>query len=256
VPAGVCKALPVRRALMVPVMAALSLLTVSTASTGLAGCAREAPHPSTPPDRAGAHAPAAAPAPCLSQSDDGLFLICLQREIDEVWSAEFRDSGRHYEPPRLSVGEAAAAGAGHERDLARDRAYFSGRSGIHFPTRYLDDVHKAHGTRAHIVLTFTLGHETGHHVQQLLHPGVEAPDTEVETQADCYAGLWARREAGMGRLDVASFLSGADAEVRRLSQDPDEVRTHGSADQRIASVARGLAATGPAACDVGQLTWR
>lgn len=236
-----------RRALAVPVLTGLLLL---------AGCAgATATHPGSTPTAPASPAPP--PVPCLSQSDDGLFLTCLQTELDEVWSAEFRRAGRDYKPPRLTVEPSTGPAGNPERDLAKDRAYFSGRDGIHFPTRYLADVHTTHGTRAHLVLTFTLGHETGHHVQLLLHPGFfEAPDVEVETQADCYAGFWARREADRNRLDGGEFRSGAEAELRRLSQDPGEVRSHGGADQRIASLNKGLNATDPSACDIGSLTWR
>ena len=215
----------------------------------LAGCAG---HPPAPP---GPRPGPAQPVPCLSQSDDGLFLICLRSELDEVWGREFRGTGRSYTSPALTVGPPRAPRGDRGPDFTRDRAYFSVRSGINFPTRYLDDVRTAHGSRAHIVLTFTLGHETGHHVQLLLHRALEAPDVDLETQADCYAGFWARREADSGRLVVEEFRAGAQAELRRLSQDPDEVVSHGDADRRIASLNKGLAATDPAACDVGRLTW-
>lgn len=241
-----CDALQVRRALAVQVLTALALVG------GCAGGATEDTGRTVPARGSATSSPT---APCLSQSDDELFLICLRTEIDGVWSREFRDTGRRYRSPRLTVAPSGGTTGGHERDLARDRAYFSGSSGIHFPTRYLDDVRTAHGTSAHVVLTFTLGHETGHHVQLLLHPHFDAPDVDVETQADCYAGFWARREADAGRLDLGAFRSGAGAELRRLSRDQEEVRSHGSADQRIGSVEKGLRAAGPSACDVGVLTW-
>jgi hypothetical protein len=194
--------------------------------------------------------------PCLSQADDGLFATCLHTELDDVWGRLFQATGRAYVSPALTVGDDTGPGAGRARPLPQDRAYFGPRSGIHFPTRYLDDVRAAHGPRAHIVLSFTLSHETGHHVQHLLHPGTEAPGVDVENQADCYAGVWARQEADAHRLDTEEFRAGGDAELRRLSADPDEVLTHGDVDQRVASLARGLRTGDPAACDVGALTWR
>jgi predicted metalloprotease len=78
----------------------------------------------------------------------------------------------------------------------------------------------------------------------------------VETQADCYSGFWARREADAHALDINEFRSGAQAELRRLSEDPDEVRSHGNADQRVASLDKGLGAGDPSVCDIGRLTWR
>ena len=223
-------------------------MTVLVAALLLAGCAGSAPRPP-----AGAPPP---PVPCLAQADDGLFGTCLHTELDAVWSRLFRTTGRAYVSPALTMGEDTGPGAGQHHELPQDRAYFTPRSGIHFPTRYLDDVRAADGPRAHIVLSFTLSHETGHQVQHLLHPGTEAPVVEVENQADCYAGVWARQEADAHRLDVEEFRAGGDAELRRLSADADEVRTHGDVDQRVASLAKGLRTGDPATCDVGALTWR
>lgn len=246
---SVCDALSVRP---MPQVLAMTVLVPLVGSMLLTGCAGRAPG-------SGAHAastPPPAPMPCQAQSDDGLFLTCLRTDLDEVWGDEFRTTGRAYTSPALTVELPATPTGDRAPDSTRDRAYFSARSGIHFPTEYLDDVRTAHGPLAHVVLTFTLAHETGHHVQLLLHRRFEAPDVDVETQADCYAGFWARREADASHLDLARFRAGAQAELRRLSEDPGEVRTHGSADQRIASLAKGLSATDPAACDVGSLTWR
>lgn len=235
-------------------MGSAPAVLVMVALALLAGCGG---HPSGHPDPGAAVARASAPAmPCQSQWEDGLFLTCLRTALDDVWSREFSATGRTYTSAALAVGPVVVPTGEHAPDFTRDRAYFSGNSGIHFPTKYLDDVRAAHGPRAHSVLTFTLGHETGHHVQQLLHTLFRGSDVDVETQADCYAGFWARREADQGSLDIGEFRSGARAELRRLSEDPDEVHSHGNADRRIASLDTGLAATDPEACDTGRMTWR
>ncbi len=213
----------------------------------LTGCAHTAP--------AAAPAPKA-PVPCLSQADDALFASCLRTELTEVWDREFRDTGRTYSSPQLTVGDDPGPRGERTRDDGPDRAFYSPRSGIHFPTRYLDAVHTAHGPRAHVVLTFTMDHEIGHHVQFLLHPRIDVPVNELEAQADCYAGVWARQEADTGRLVTGEFRSAAAAELGRLSSYPNEVATHGNPDQRLASLDKGLHSGEPAACDVGQLTWR
>lgn len=215
---------------------------VATVAVLLAGCA------DTVPGRA-VRDPSPA-VPCLAEVDDGAFARCVQRELDAVWSREFRAVGRDYTPPRLTVPDTE-----RRRDGVEDRAYFSPRSGVHVPTRYLDDLRAAHGSQAHIVLTFTLGHETGHHVQNLLHPRSEASSIDAERQADCYAGVWARQEAKARALDVDAFRAGAEAELRRLSADPDEIRTHGTVRERIASLQGGIRTGDPATCDTADLTW-
>lgn len=220
------------------------------AASVLAGCARDAapmaaPAPKTP-----------APVPCLSQVDDGLFVICLRTEFDEVWGQEFRATGRTFRSPPLTVGDPDPRNDGN-RDKVPDRAFFNRRSGIHFPTKYVDAVQTAHGSRSHIVLTFTMSHEVGHHVQYLLRPRIGVRVNDLEAQADCYAGVWARKEADTGRLDPAEFRSAAAAELARLSSSyADEVATHGDLGQRLASLDKGLNTGDPAACDIGPLTWR
>lgn len=234
---------------------ATGLVLVALAASVLAGCARPTAQPRTT-----AQAPAAAPVapgPCLAQLSDALFLSCLRTEVDEVWGRALRDTGRPYPPMPLTVGDRSPGRDGGGFDEP-DRAYFSRRSGTHFPTTYLDAVQAAHGTDAHLVLTFTMAHEVGHHIQSVLHPREDALITEIESQADCYAGVWARRAADTGRLDTAVFRASAAAELGRLSTSyAGEVDTHGDADQRVASVDKGLGGGGdPAVCDRGRLTWR
>ena len=101
-----------------------------------------------------------------------------------------------------------------------------------------------------------MSHETGHHLQFLLHPAIDVPVNDREAQADCYAGVWARKEADASRLDIGEFRSAATAELRRLSTYPHEVATHGDPGQRLASLDKGLRSGEPAACDVPALTWR
>jgi hypothetical protein len=220
--------------------------TLVLAVTALAGCAPIPPvAPPTPKP----------PVPCLSQSSDRLFATCLRTELDQVWRREFRDTGRTYTSVHLTVGDAPQPKGGHLVDHAADRAFFSPASGIHLPTQYLTAVHYAHGARAHLVLSFILGHETGHHVQFLLHPHLRSRVNDLEAQADCYAGAWARQEADAGKMDIGQFRAAAAAELNRLSTYPDEVATHGHPAQRLASLDKGLSSQDPTACDIGQLTW-
>ncbi|MBO0875474.1 MAG: neutral zinc metallopeptidase [Pseudonocardia sp.] len=222
--------------------AAILLLTVWV----LTGCAP------TPPQAATAPKP---PVPCLSQADDRQFATCLQTELNEIWDRQFRATGRTYTSTQLTVGEGAGPQDERTQDGGPDRAFYRPHSGIHLPTQYLNAVHTAHGSRADVVLTFTIAHETGHHIQFLLHPGSHARVNDREAQADCYAGMWAREEADTGRLDIEQFRTATATELNRLSTYPDEVATHGDPDQRLASLDKGLHTGDPATCDVGQLTW-
>lgn len=193
--------------------------------------------------------------------DDGAFAGCLERTLTAVWSRLFAATGRHYDPPTL-----LAPDTGKQPGEVAHRAYYAPHQGIHVPAGYLADLRTAFGLDAHRALAFALAHETGHHVQFLLHPRSDqarpdqarpdqAPSQAVEMQADCYAGVWAHAEAAAGMLTAPAFLAAASGELRRLSATPSEVSTHGSAAARIDALTAGMTSGDPAACDAPGLTW-
>jgi predicted metalloprotease len=234
----------------------LTLALSVLAPSALAGCAPGTPASPPPAAIPAATPPPKPPPPCASQADDLPFATCLLKDLDQVWTRELQATGRTYTAPRLTVGDGPGAPADRTRDDGPDRAFFNPRSGIHLPTRYLAAVHAAAGPRAHLDLTFTISHETGHHIQSLLHPRVDVRVNDREAQADCYAGVWAHQEAADGKLDTEQFRAASAEELTRLSTYPDEVPTHGDPAQRLASLDKGLRSGDPAACDVGPLTWR
>lgn len=96
-------------------------------------------------------------------------------------------------------------------------------------------------------LAATMGHEEGHLVQDTVHqrqPDTMSPDAGsrfIEQQADCLSGVWAH---GIG-LDADAFLTAAHAMLTDVD-DAEHRRDHGTVDQRLTAVRRGL--SGVAAC--------
>jgi hypothetical protein len=121
---------------------------------------------------------------------------------------------------------------------------------------------------------YVIGHEVGHHVQNVVGTleraarmqGSATSDAEanriqvlVELQADCYAGVWAhhanRRERVLEPGDVEEGLSAAaaigdDRLARRSGRDiSPESFTHGSSEQRARWLRTGLDTGDVDACD-------
>jgi len=121
---------------------------------------------------------------------------------------------------------------------------------------------------------YVIGHEVGHHVQNLLgtldkvnaqrergsQTQSNALSVRLELQADCFAGVWANRsqqEQGW-RLesgDIASALNAAsqigDDTLQRRARGtvvPDTF-THGTSAQRVAWFKRGFQSGQTDACD-------
>ena len=111
---------------------------------------------------------------------------------------------------------------------------------------------------------YVIAHEVAHHVQNLLGTMDKferaGPDNRasvaLELQADCYAGVWAaQNRERMEPGDVEEGLRAAhqigDDVLQKASQGIviPESFTHGSAEQRMAWLKKGLETGDPAQCD-------
>ena len=122
-------------------------------------------------------------------------------------------------------------------------------------------------------MAYVIAHEVGHHIQDLdgtLNQAQQlqaraskaegnAVQVKVELQADCYAGVWAAnaRDAQGNILepgDVEEGMRAAEAigddTLQRQTQGTvvPESFTHGTAEQRMQALRRGLTTGDPAQC--------
>ncbi len=103
-------------------------------------------------------------------------------------------------------------------------------------------------------LSTIVGHEIGHVVQAAVKQpgytdttGSQAISQRIEQQADCLAGVWAHSAVADGRLGSATFVRVSRTFLTGISSNP-EIYTHGTPDQRMAALGRGLRAGRPQDC--------
>ena len=149
--------------------------------------------------------------------------------------------------------------------------YCPSDTGIYLDSTFFDELATRFGAAGDFAEAYVIAHEVGHHVQNLTGQMEEvralqarASQTEgnrlsvaLELQADCYAGVWAaRNRERLEPGDIEEGMTAANAigddTLQRQSQGtvvPDSF-THGSSEQRMTWLRRGLESGGdPAVCN-------
>jgi predicted metalloprotease len=149
-------------------------------------------------------------------------------------------------------------------------AYCSGNRTVFVGTNFANRLMSKFGPQAEAGITFLIGHEIGHHIQNLngrFHALSQAiyssPDDgpeyvrRFELQADCLAGVWihdspAWASSDQFRADLIAVLTDIGDDTLLTGQPEAKVRRvglHGTAEQRKRWFLRGAQTGDPDACD-------
>lgn len=153
--------------------------------------------------------------------------------------------------------------------------YCPADQGIYLDTAFFSELAQRFGAAGDAAQAYVVAHEVGHHIQtvsgiseQVRRAQARASQAEgnalqvrMELQADCYAGVWAARaktndgqpvmEPGdMEEAMRAANAIGDDTLMRSAGQRPvPESFTHGTSEQRMSWLRRGLQSGDPRQCD-------
>lgn len=153
--------------------------------------------------------------------------------------------------------------------------YCPADQGIYLDTTFFNELDSRFGAAGDAAQAYVVAHEVGHHIQtvsgvsdQVRRAQARASQAEgnalqvrMELQADCYAGVWAARaktrdgqsvmEAGdMEEAMRAANAIGDDTLMRAAGQRPvPEGFTHGTSEQRMTWLRRGLQTGDPRQCN-------
>lgn len=153
--------------------------------------------------------------------------------------------------------------------------YCPADQGIYLDTTFFSELAQRFGAAGDAAQAYVVAHEVGHHIQTI--SGISdkvrnaqqrasqaegnALQVRMELQADCYAGVWAARaktsdgqpvmEPGdMEEAMRAANAIGDDTLMRSAGQRPvPESFTHGTSEQRMSWLRRGLQSGDPRQCD-------
>jgi predicted metalloprotease len=211
-----------------------------------------------------------------SPADDAQvkFVSQVLRSTETVWGAAFQETGQTYSEPKLRLYRDSYPTACGQGQAAAGPFYCPNDRIVYLDLNFFDVMTQQLGAPGQFAHAYVIGHEVGHHVQNLLgilgkadaqrerlgEADANAVSVRIELQADCFAGVWATRsqkEQGW-RLepgDIESALNAAsqigDDTLQRRSQGtvvPDSF-THGTSAQRVAWFKRGIESGRIDGCD-------
>jgi predicted metalloprotease len=187
-----------------------------------------------------------------------------------TWTAIFQREGQQFRKPNLQFYAGSGQSGCGAAQSAMGPFYCPTDQGIYLDTSFFNELQTRFGAGGDFAQDYVIAHEFGHHIQNLLgtsdqvrqvqQRGSEtegnAASVRLELQADCYAGVWAA--ANRDRLDPGDVQEGmtaahaiGDDTLQRQAQGrvvPDSF-THGTSEQRMRWLKRGLDTGDPAQCD-------
>ena len=200
------------------------------------------------------------------------FVATILAETEEVWTHIFAASGGRYQETVLVL---YAGGTGSACGLAQSAHgpfYCPGDQRVYLDTSFFRVMEQRLGGGGEFAQAYVIAHEVAHHVQNLTgtlgqvnerrarvgQAESNALSVRVELQADCYAGIWARRAQQRLRItdaDIRQALETAaaigDDALQRAAGGavvPDSF-THGTSAQRQRWFEAGFRTGDPGACD-------
>jgi predicted metalloprotease len=215
------------------------------------------------------------PAPAPPANDAGAkFVSQVLRSTEVVWTDVFRQAGKTYQPPKLVLFKdewQTGCGGGV---AAMGPFYCPNDQKVYIDLSFYDTLANRLGAPGQFAQAYVVAHEVGHHVQNQMgimrqvdalrsHGGQaqgNALSVRVELQADCFAGVWARRsqQAQGWRLDpgdIEQALNAAsqigDDKLQRQTRGRvvPESFTHGTSAQRVSWFKRGVESGSVDACN-------
>jgi predicted metalloprotease len=185
---------------------------------------------------------------------------------ERVWGEIFRQAGATYTPTRLvAYSNANQSGCGAAQ-AAMGPFYCPTDESLYIDPAFFDELARRFQAPGDAAQAYVIAHEVGHHIQKLegtldraqaaqARTGKaegNAVQVGVELQADCYAGVWAKRSGALEAGDIEEGMRAAEAigddTLTKGRVSPDNF-THGTSAQRQEALNRGLSTGNPAACN-------
>ncbi len=169
---------------------------------------------------------------CLTGEDanesEACARVAILKLLEDYWSAQFK-GGDFVAAPAKTFAGSTTTGCGSATS-AVGPFYCPADQTIYLDPTFFDDVLEGQlgGKGGDFVEPYVLGHEYGHHIQNITgqmknvrtQQGEDSDAVKLELQADCYAGLWTHHIESLKDDNGEQILTIDDATSRRPSAPP------------------------------------
>jgi hypothetical protein len=192
------------------------------------------------------------------------FVRVVLADTEDVWSAAFKERGVTYQPPKLEIFSGRTQTQCGPGMSASGPFYCPADRKVYIDLSFFKLMQERFNVSGEFAQAYVIAHEVGHHVQNLMgisgkvenarrnasESQANAMSVRLELQADCFAGLWAKRaneargiiESGDVEAAMAAATAIGDDALQRQSRGqvvPDSF-THGTSAQRTRWFKTGL----------------
>ena len=202
--------------------------------------------------------------PTAQEEEFKTFALQILASTEDVWTAQFRQLGYTYRPPKLILFHGSVQSACGGATSSAGPFYCSADEQVYLDLDFFNELDRQMGAGGDFACAYVIAHEVGHHVQHLLGTLDQAhaqmaqqgsteknrTSVRIELQADYYAGVWGYHENKMfGSLQDGDIEEAINA-AQKIGDDylqkqargytTPESFTHGTSAQRMRWLKKGL----------------
>lgn len=213
--------------------------------------------------------------PTAAENETADFVTVVLGSTEDTWAEIFSAAGQTYREPTLVLFTDVVQSACGMNRAATGPFYCPPDQKLYLDVGFFRDLERLGGA-GDFAQAYVVGHEVGHHVQNLVGTSAAVRQAQarsgsraeanrlsvlMELQADCYAGVWAyhmNRRGGTTSLEPgdveeglrAASAIGDDRLMRSAGRAANpESFTHGTSEQRAMWLRRGLETGNVEACE-------
>jgi uncharacterized protein len=198
------------------------------------------------------------------------FAKFVSKDVQDMWTQVFQQAGKTYTRAPVVTFTSGTVTACGTASSQTGPFYCPADHKVYLDLSFFQELSRRFGAPGDFAAAYVIAHEIGHHVQSELgieeqvrrkqqqDPGnANVYSVQLELQADCFAGVWARSTYDRGLLDPGDTEEGLQAAAAvgddRLGARSREQWTHGSSALRVKWFRTGFDSGKASDCDTSDV---